>query len=190
MKKDYVKNLCKESVLSVLFVALELLSSYIGKIAFLDSYQLPLGCFPLILASVMLGPLWGTAVGVVGSFVSQLAFGLSWSTIVWMIPTVCYSLSVSLLFLLFKKSYKPYIFGIELLFSSLLLSSLNLLAKYVDINVLGVYYGPNEFGTNELLNSLFAVFISLKIIGAIVFAIIFLFIVPPIVNKLKKVIKF
>ncbi len=189
MKKNYVKNLCISAVLAALFVALELLSANLGKLVFLDNYQIPISCFPLILASVMVGPIWGTAVGVVGSFVSQLFFGLSWSTIVWMIPTICYSLSVALLFLLFNKSYKSYVLGIEFLFSSLLLSSLNLLAMYFDINVLAVNYGF-AFGSNKLLNDLFAVFISLKLIGAIAFAIIFAVIVPPVVKKMKKIIKF
>ena len=189
MKKNYVKKLCLSAIFAALFVALELLSANLGKLVFLDNYQIPIGCFPLILASVMLGPIWGTATGMVGAFVSQLAFGLSWSTVVWMIPTVCYSLSVSLLFLLFKKSYEPYIFGMELLFSSLLLSCLNLVAKYVDINVLMVNYGF-PFGTNKLYDSLWGVFISLKLVGALVFAIIFAFTVPPIIKKLKKVLKF
>ena len=187
MKKNYVKKLCISAILAALFVALELLSANFGKLVFLDDYQIPISCFPLILASIMLGPAWGTATAIVGSFISQLSFGLSWSTVVWMIPTVCYSLSVALLFLLFKKSYKPYIFGVELLFSSLLLSCLNLIAKYVDINVLMVNYGY-PFGTNKLYDSLWAVFITLKLIGAIAFAIIFMIIIPPLVKKLKKIL--
>jgi len=181
--------MCVSAIMAALFVALELLAANIGKVVFLDNYQIPISCLPLILASVMFGPLWGTAVGVVGSFLSQIFFGLSWSTIVWMIPTICYSLSVALLFLLFKKSYKPYVLGTELLFSSLLLSALNLLAMYFDINILSVNYGF-AFGSNDLLNKLFGVFISLKLIGAVVFAIIFAIIVPPIIEKLKKIIKF
>ena len=42
MKKNYVKKLCICAVLSALYVALELLSSTIGKIAFLDGYQIPI----------------------------------------------------------------------------------------------------------------------------------------------------
>lgn len=189
MKKDYVKKICVSAVLAALFVALELLSANFGKLVFLDNYQIPISCFPLILASVMLGPVWGTTVGIVGSFLSQLFFGLSWSTIVWMLPTICYSFSVSLLFLLFRKSYKTYILGIQLFLSSLLLSALNLLAMYFDINILAVNYGF-LFGSNEFLNGLFGVFVSLKLIGAIAFSIIFAIIVPPVVKNLKKSIKF
>ena len=189
MRKNYLKNLCISAILAAMFVALELLASNIGKLVFLDNYQIPISCFPLVLASVMLGPVWGTAVGIVGSFISQLFFGLSWSTIVWMMPTICYSLVVALLFLLFKKSYKSYILGFEFLLSSLLLSSLNLFAMYFDINVLQINYGF-AFGSNKLLNDFFAIFISFKLIGAIIFAIIFALIIPPIVKKLKKIIRF
>lgn len=188
MKNNYLKKLCVASVLSALFVAFELLAANIGKIVFLDNYQIPISCFPLILASVMLGPLWGTAVGVVGAFLSQLFFGISWATVVWMMPTVCYSFAVAIMFVLFKKSYKTYILAIEFVISSLLLSTLNLIARYVDINILLNNY--MTFGKNELTDSLLAVFISLKFVGAVVFAIVFAIIVPPIVKKLKKVIRF
>lgn len=188
MKKNYLKKLCISAIMASLFVALELVAANLGKLVFLDNYQIPISCFPLILASVLLGPAWGTAVGIIGSFLSQLSFGLSWSTVVWMIPTICYSLSVALLFLLFKKSYKTHIFGIALLISSLILSSLNSFAMYFDINILGINYGFT-FGGNSLLNNIFGIFISLKIIGAIIFAILFAVIIPPIVKRIKKVVK-
>ncbi len=182
MKKNNLKKMCVCAVLAALYVALELVASNLGKIAFLDNYQIPISCFPLILASVMFGLGWGTLTAVVGSFISQLGFGIGWGTIIWMAPTVLYAVCVALLYKAFKKSNKTYILSIQFFISSIILSILNTMAMYVNNYIYGIPY--------DLLNKLFAVIVSLKLIGAIVFAVVFAFIIPPIINKLKKIIKF
>ena len=181
MKKNYIKKLCVCSILAALFVALELLASNLGKIVFLDNYQIPISCFPLILASVMFGFGWGTATAVVGSFVSQLGFGIGWGTLIWMVPTVVYAMSVALLYSLFKKSNKTYILSIQFFVSSIILSALNIVAMFVNNYIYGIPY--------DLLNKLFTVIVSLKLVGAIVFAVIFAIIVPHIIKQLKRFIK-
>ncbi len=182
MKKNYVKKVCVCALLAALFVALELLSSTLGKIAFLDNYQIPISCFPLVLASVMFGLSWGTLTAVVGSFISQLSFGISWGTLIWMAPTILYTMAVALLYKAFQKSNKTYILSIQFFISSVLLSILNTIAMYINNYIYGIPY--------DLLNKLFAVIISLKLIGAVVFAIVFALIIPPIINKFKKIIRF
>ncbi len=182
MKKNNLKKMCVCAVLAALYVALELIASNLGKIAFLDNYQIPISCFPLILASVMFGLGWGTLTAVVGSFISQLGFGIGWGTIIWMAPTVLYAVCVALLYKAFKKTNKTYILSIQFFISSIILSILNTIAMYVNNYIYGIPY--------DLLNKLFAVIVSLKLIGAIVFAVVFAFVIPPIINKLKKVIKF
>ncbi len=178
--KNYLKSLCVCSVLAALFVALEWLAAYTGKIFFADAYQLPISCFPLIVASIMFGPFWGTMTGIVGSFISQLMlpYPISLSTVLWMIPTICYSLSVALLYLAFKKSNKTYLLSIELVISSLILSFMNVLINYFNNYIL------------DLSNALLKLFLPVKLISAIVSAIIFALIVPPIIKKLKTVFKF
>lgn len=182
MKKSYLKKMCVCAVLAALYVALEWLASTFGKIAFLDNYQIPISCFPLILAGVMFGFGWGTVTAVVGSFISQLGFGIGWGTLIWMAPTVLYAMAVALLYKAFKKSNKTYVLSIQFFISSIILSILNTIAMYINNYIYGIPY--------DLLNKLFAVIVSLKLVGAIVFAIIFALIIPPIINKLKKVIKF
>lgn len=179
MKKNYVKKLCLASVFASLYVALELVAMYTGVLAFGDNFQIPISCFPLILASVLLGPVWGTGVGIVGSFLSQMLspYGISWSSIIWMIPTIMYSLIIALLFLAFKKSYKSYILAIEFAIGSLSLSLLNIAANY----------SYNFFA--DFSNIFLKFFIPLKLIFGIAFAIIFAIIAPPIVKKLKTFIK-
>lgn len=178
-KTKNLHKLCICAVLAAMYVALEVLSMQIGKLAFMDNYQLPLGCFPLIIASVMFGPLWGTATGVVGSFLSQVVggYGITWSSLLWMMPTIAYSLVVAVLYLLFKKSDKTYILAIELTISSLILSFSNTAAMFLQ-----------NYITN-LSNALLQIFLPFKLIMAIVFAVIFALLAPQVIKRIKKIIK-
>ncbi len=178
--KNQLKSLCVCSVLAALYVALEWVASYTGKIFFADAYQLPISCFPLIIASVMYGVFWGGMTGVVGSFISQLLlpYPVSLSTILWMLPTIVYSLSVAVLFIIFKKSQKPYILSAELVFSSLLLSFSNIMINFLNNYIL------------DLSNALLKMFLPVKLISAVISAIVFAVIVPPIIRKLKSVLKY
>ncbi len=179
MKKNYVKKICICSVLAALYVALELLASTFGKIAFLDSYQIPISCFPLIIAAMLFGIRWSFLTALVGSFLSQLSYGISWNTIIWMIPTIIYAITVAVLYKAFKKNNKSYILSIEFFISAVVLSSLNIAAMYLSN---WVTYG-------DAVAQFIAIFASLKLIGGIVFAIIFAFIMPIIVKQIKKSIK-
>ncbi len=180
MEKNNIKALCVCSVLAALYVAFELIAMNTGILAFGDNYQIPISCFPLILASVMFGPFWGTMTGLIGSLIAQLLspYGIGWGSVIWMIPTVIYSLAVALLFLAFKRSFKPYILSAELIISSLILSFLNLAANY-SYNIL-----------SSLSNILLGIFIPVKLVISVIFAIVFAVITPPIIKKLKTVIKF
>ena len=179
MKKNYVKKLCICAVLSALYVALELLSSTIGKIAFLDGYQIPISCFPLIIASMLFGVSWGFSTALVGSFISQISYGLSWNTLIWMVPTVVYALAVALLYKAFKRNDKPIMLFIVLFISAIILSSLNVAAMYLS----------NWVTLGKAVANFIAIFASLKLVGGIIFAVIFAIIAPVIVNQIKKLIK-
>lgn len=181
MKKNYVKKICICAMMAALFVPLELLASNFGKIVFLDNYQIPISCFPLILASIMFGVPWGAATAVIGSFLSQLAmgYGINWSTILWMLPTIVYGILVALLYKAFSKSDKFPALFINFFTSAVVLSTLNI----------GVNYISNYISGGKAVANFIAIFASLKIIGGIVFAIIFALIMPIIVKQMKRLIK-
>lgn len=176
-KKLHKMSIC--AVLAAMYVALEILSMQFGKLAFMDNYQLPLGCFPLIIASVMFGPVWGTATGIVGSFLSQVVggYGITWSSLLWMMPTILYSLVVALLYLAFRKSDKTYLLAVEFVISSLCLSLANTAAMFLQ-----------NYITN-LSNALLQLFLPFKLLMAIVFAVIFAVTAPPVITRIKKIIK-
>lgn len=167
-------------MLAALFVPLEWLASTFGKIAFLDSYQIPISCFPLILASLMFGIRWGVATAFVGSFVFQtVMYGINWTSFLWMVPTVIYALVIALLYKLFKQKESFILIAINLFMSAVILSALNIGASYLS----------NWATSGQAVANLIAIFASLKVIGGIVFAIIFALISPPIIKKIRKVIK-
>ena len=181
MKKDYFKKLCICAMMAALFVPLELIASNFGKIAFLDNYQIPISCFPLILASIMFGVRWGTATAVVASFISQLAmgYGISWSTFLWMIPTIVYTVLVAMIYKLFRKSDRFSLLFINLFISAVALSAMNI----------GVMYLSNWITGGKAVANLIAIFASFKLVGGIAFAVIFALITPSIIKKAKKIIK-
>lgn len=186
--KTYVTKICICALLAALYVPLEWLASEFGVIALLDKYQIPISCFPLILASIMFGIGWGTATATVGSLISQLIIigtnaGASAVTIpIWMAPTIIYAFLVAFLYQLFKNSDNRILLGVQFFISSLVLSSLNIIALYLDSIIVGWPY--------DFIKSFFGLFVSLKIIGGLLFAIIFAIIVPPIIKKLKSILKF
>ncbi len=181
MKKNYIKKLCICALMAALFVPLEWLASNFGKIVFLDSYQIPISCFPLILISIMLGIRWSVATAIVGSFISQLAmgYGITWTTFLWMIPTVVYALAVAVLYKIFRKNDNRIFLSIILFISAIILSSLNIFASYIS----------NWITSGKAVANLIALFASLKLIGGIIFAVLFAIIIPPIINKIKNFVK-
>ncbi len=185
MKKDYLKKLCICSMMAALFVPLELFASEFGTIVFLNEYQIPISCFPLILTSMMFGVGWGTSTAVVGSFLSQLLishisnYPIGVSTIIWMIPTITYAFSVAVLYKAFRKNDNRFLLTLELFISAIILSALNIGASYIS----------NYISGGEVLAKLLAIFATLKVVGGIGFAIIFALVTPPIIKKFKKIIK-
>ena len=180
MKKNHIKKLCICSLLAALYVPLEWLASTFGKIAFLDSYQVPISCFPLILAALMFGVRWGVSTAIVGSFVFQtVMYGINWTSILWMVPTVIYALVIALLYKLFNKKDSFILIAINLFISAVILSTLNIVASYLS----------NWATSGEVVANLIAIFNTLKLLGGIVFAVIFALICPQIIKKIRKVIK-
>lgn len=181
MKNNYVKKVCICAVMAALFVPLEMLAANFGKIAFLDNYQIPISCFPLIIASVMFGVSWGGATALVAAFVSQLAmgYGINWSTVIWIIPTVVYALTVALLHKVLGKKDSFPLFALELFISAVVLSTLNIGASYLSNYITG----------GKAVANLIAIFASLKLVGGIAFAVIFAVITPPIIKRIQKTVK-
>lgn len=140
MKKNYVKNLCLCAVLSALCFALDYCTTVLNSAT--GFLKLPLSAFPIIIAAVMCGPFMGTAVGLVGTFLTQLiTYGITPTTLLWILPAGIRGLCVGLLFTAFGKSLKRTALTAEIIISSVIVTALNTLVIYLDSVFYG-YYTP------------------------------------------------
>ena len=144
----------------------------------LANFKFTFEAFPILVASLLLGPVDGLIVGGVGSFIYQLLFsgyGITATTILWIIPHAISGFVVGL----YAKSRKQNLNFKKIVFisiiSSLLVTILNVLALYIDSKIYGYYSFALVFG-----NLLF------KIIAGIMLAIVYSGVLPKLINFLKK----
>jgi ECF transporter S component (folate family) len=175
--KSKTKMLCVAAVFAAMYVGLDYLSTAISSFSG-GTMKLSLSGLPVIIAAILLGPVWGAAVGFVGAFVGQMiSYGFTATTLLWVLPAVVRGLSVGLLYIAFKRSEKIYILTVEVVISAMLVTAFNTLAMYIDTVV--YKYSMAIFGM-ALVN---------RVIAAVVTSVVFAVILPPILKALRKVIK-
>ena len=173
MQKSKVKIMCLSAVMAAIYVALDFLAVAVSS-PFGGTMKISISGLPVIIVSVLCGPLWGMATGFVGAFIGQLVtFGLAPTTLLWVLPAVVRGLSMGLLFLAFKKSINRLYLGISTIISSMLVTAINTAVLYLDSKIYG--YGVALFGIS-LVN---------RIVIAIFTAILFTIVLPPIIKILK-----
>ncbi|MCQ2455336.1 MAG: ECF transporter S component [Clostridia bacterium] len=175
--KKYTVKLCLSAVFTAMFVVLDYYADAISKLLS-GTIKISLSGLPIIIVAVVFGPLWGGAVGLVGSLVSQmLSYGFTATTVFWVLPATLRGIVAGLLFIMLKKSIKPHILAINTVISSLVVTAFNTLAMYIDAKV---YKYPVVLFGAALVN---------RIVIAVITAVIFAVLVPPIVILIKKIIK-
>ena len=142
------------------------------------NFKFTFEAFPILVAALLSGPVDGLIVGAVGSFIYQLLFsgyGITPTTILWVLPHAASGLIVGLL----SKSKNFDLNRLQIILfcilSSLTVTSLNLLALYVDSRLYG-YYSPALVFGNLLL----------KIFTGVILAVIYSAILPKLLSYLKK----
>jgi len=166
------KRLTSLAMLIAIYSVLACLTLNTGGIKF------TLEAFPILVASLLLGPVDGLIVGGVGSFIYQVLFsgyGITATTILWVMPHAISGLVVGLYAK--TKNYKLDFKNISFIsiISALLVTALNTLALYVDSKLYGYYSFALVFSS-----------IFLKIISGIVLAIIYSSVLPKLISFLKK----
>ena len=132
--------------------------------------------FPVIIAALLFGPVSGGLVGFVGIFIYQVVrYGLMLSTPMWVLPYVVSGVFLGVVakkkdFNLSKKDYWIYIIANELL-----VSVINSIGVFIDGHAFG-YYTPQSYAISTLIR--FAI--------ALLKAVLYVQILPPIINTLKK----
>ena len=165
------RRIATDAMLSAMFVCLSLVSIRIG-----NAMKITVDSLPILVAALLLGPLDGLAVGLVGSFLNQmLTYGLSVTTVLWILPAGFRGLAVGLYaqkhhFLL---SQKQMIF-INVV-TALLVTALNTLMMYLDSLIIGY---PFAATLPTLL---------VRIVSGVLIAVVFSLILPPLLKALKKI---
>ncbi len=174
--KNNLKMLCLAGIMSALYVGLDFLAVSVSA-PFGGNLKISLSGLPVIIVAIFGGPLWGAACGFVGAFIGQLlTYGLSATTLLWILPAVVRGLSMGLLFRAFKKSLSPGVLTLETGISSLLVTAFNTGAMLVEQKLYGYY------------SSYLAIFMAVptRVLAGIVTAVVFSFMLPTIVSSLRK----
>ena len=157
------------AMLAAMFECLSLLSINLG------SMKITLDFLPIIIAAMLFGPVEGAIVGLAGSFLNQLlTYGLSITTILWILPAGVRGLLVGIYAKehSFSLTQKQMIF--ILILSALIVTALNTGVMYLDSIIIGYPFAAT------------LITVVLRIVNGILTAILFAFILPPIIQRLKK----
>ncbi len=172
-----VKKLCIAAIMAALYVGLDFIAVAVSA-PFGGTMKISVSGLPVILAAITCGPLWGAAAGFVGAFIGQLVtYGISATTLLWVLPAVVRGLLAGWLFRLFRQSTKSYILALETIISSLAVTAINSIVMYIDGLIYN--YSPVVLGIS-LVN---------RIIAAVITAIIFAIVLPLLIKFIRKVCK-
>lgn len=170
MRDGKTRRLATDAMLCAIYVVLSLLSANLPDI------KVSLDSLPILVGAMLLGPVDGLAVGLLGSFISQmLTYGFSVTTPLWMLPAGVRGLMVGL----YAKRH-----GFELslgqtefitILSALTVTVLNTGAKYADSIIYGYYSRAYVFGS-----------LALRIVLGIITAAALAAILPTLLRGLKK----
>lgn len=113
------------------------------------NFKLTFEAFPILVASLLLGPIEGLIVGGVGSFIYQVLFsgyGITATTFLWIIPHALSGLVVGLYAK--KKNFEYSDKGLFIIccVSSIIVTTFNCLALYIDSKIYNYYSFVLVFG--------------------------------------------
>lgn len=140
----------------------------------LQVIKITFASFPIIIAGLMFGPIFGLEVGLTGAFLGQmLEYGLGATTILWIIPVGIRGLLVGLAAK--KKNYKlnRSQLTLTIVISSLIVTLLNTIVIYLDSRINGYYSFAYVFGA-----------VPLRILDDVILAVIYVVVIPEILKPL------
>lgn len=167
------RRLTTVSMLTAIYVVLSILTPV--KI---QNFKFTFEAFPVLIAGILLGPVDGLLVGLLGSSIYQIFFsgyGITPTTLLWILPHAFSGLIVGLFARYFRFDLSRLQIIIISIISALSVTALNTLAIYVDSKMYGYYSYSLVFGS-----------IIVKIIIGIILSVLYSAIMPQLVGYLKK----
>lgn len=166
----------KRLTLLAMLIAIYSVLSYLTPVK-LGNFKFTFEAYPILVASLLLGPKEGLIVGGVGSFIYQLLFsgyGITATTVLWILPHAISGLVVGLYAKAnsFNLSFNKIVF-ISIL-SAIIVTTLNVFALFVDSKIYGYYSKTLVFAN-----------IPAKILIGIILAIIYSGTMPKIIKLFK-----
>ena len=153
-----------------MYVALCFLKIRIGTL------QITVSSLPVIIGGLLFGPLWGFAVGFVGSFFEQLLnYGIDFTTILWLIPIGFRGLMVGGYAKWKKTELTRWQLCFILVLSSLVVTTLNTVSIYLHSVIWDYYTYAYVFG-NALI----------RYATGVLTAVILVAITPELIRLLRK----
>ena len=140
--------------------------------------KISLVSLPVLIGGIVFGAVDGALIGGVGTFIYQLvAYGLEWSTVLWLLPYIAAGLIAGLMSK--KWGYNPnqkqmILINIVVAIAITLVNTLSLI----------IYYQVLKIDKAILFTSL-----PSKILTAVIRAVLFAFIIPPLAKAIKKVVR-
>ncbi len=176
-KAKQIRLLTLSSIMASLYIMLDLVTEYYIAPAFGGNLKISISGLPVIIVSIIGGPLWGAATGFIGEFIVQiLTYGLTPTTILWVIPSAARGLLMGLLFIAFKKSMNYFLIILESSVSAVIVTLLNTAGMYID----SLIY---KYSVAAVIANL-----PTRILTGVVSAIVMAILLPPIVKLLNKII--
>ena len=161
----------------VLDAMLAAMCAVLGYLAIdLGSIKVTLESIPIMLGAVLFGPADGCLIGLVGTLVYQLLrYGLSVTTLLWILPYVVCGLLDGLLArrLAFRPSRLQTLLIIVL--SELVVTTLNTGVLYLDSKIYGYYYPALIVGM-----------LALRYVVCVVKAVVTGLVFPPLLRMIRK----
>ena len=133
--------------INAMFIAMYVILELFVSIK-LGNMKITFDALPILISAILFGPLSGFVVGILGSFISQmLSFGITLTTILWIIPVGIRGLLVGLYAKKVNYKVEPKKLMGVIIASSILITILNTGSLYIDSKLYGYYAFEFVFGT-------------------------------------------
>lgn len=172
MKKKLTYTISLSSLMAAFSIALDLFSLRT------DTSRFTIYALPLLLTGIMFGPLAGALAGLAEGLIIQLiTYGLTPTTILWIIAPMCWGLISGLINKLFKNKYSNLKTIINVFITSFIVLFINTISLILD----GLIY---HYSTAFVYTNL-----SIRIIVCIIIAILYSSLLIVIIPRLKGINK-
>lgn len=168
-----IKKLVTNAMLVAMYVVLSLTVTLN-----LGNMKITFDSLPIILGAALFGPMDGFIIGFLGSFLNQmLTFGLTATTVLWVLPAAVRGLLVGLYAKKkgFSMSFKQTVFITAS--TALVTTAINTLVMYIDAKIYGYYSFAYVFGA-----------VIPRIITGVIVAVVISSILPYVLQPVRKIL--